>query len=320
MAKAPFVINPALVAIAVDYLGINRTARGYIADELCPIVRVDSPEFRYPEFGLEDIFDNIDNQVDRLGRLNEVYSKSTETTGATIDYGLAEPIPFRDEMAAQNQSLPFNHKTRAIRNVVNKNQLAREIRVASLLQTPGNYGAQTEDEVGAPWTVATVNVPDLVENAANSMLLAPNTAFMSKAVRTTLRRHQSIGEALGGTLAKGRTVTDEELAEVLGVDRIVVGNTLKNTAKRGQTVSTGAIWGDHFGLLHVPASENGVTIDDDTHVPAFALTFAWGDEVSGETADPEMGLWGGVRVRSGRSMVEKIVAPFGGYLFQNVLG
>lgn len=319
MSQAPFAINPALVAIAVDYLGVNAGVRGYIADELCPIVNVDAPEFRYPEFDLSGIFDNVDNQVDRLGRLNEIYTASTETTDSVIDYGLAESIPYRDEAAAAGQSLPFNLKARAVRNIVDKNQLAREIRVASLLQTSGNYGSQTESESGAPWTGA-VDIPNIVETAANSMLLPPNVAFMSKAVRTVLRRHDSIGEAIGGTYTKGRTVSDEELADVLGVDRIVVGNTLKNTAKRGQTVSTGAIWGNHFGLLHVPASENGVTIQNDVNVPAFALTFAWGGEVSGEVADPNMGLLGGVRVRSGRSLKEKVVAPFGGYLFTDVLG
>ena len=59
---------------------------------------------------------------------------------------------------------------------------------------------------------------------------------------------------------------------------------------------------------------------NDSSIPAFALTFVWGDEVSGEIPDPNMGLYGGVRVRSGKSLVEKVVAPFGGYLFQNVLG
>lgn len=318
--KAPFIINPWLVAIAVDYAGVNRAARGYIADELCPVVRVDSPEFRYPTFDLEGIFNVVDNQVDRLGKLNEIYDKASEATGAVIDYGLSQPVPYRDEAAAQGQQLPFNLKARAVRRVLDKNQLAREVRVATLLQTAANYGAQTEDESATAWSGAAVDVAGIVEDAANSMLLPPNTAFMSKAVRTTLRRHPSLAASLGGDFAKGKTLTDEELAQSLGVDRIVVGNTLKQTSKRGQAVATGPIWGNHFGLLHVPASENGVTLDDDVSVPAFALTFQWGDEVSGEVADPDIGLWGGTRVRNGRSMVEKVVAPFGGYLFENVLG
>jgi hypothetical protein len=150
------------------------------------------------------------------------------------------------------------------------------------------------------------------------MLLPPNTAFMSRKVKTTLARHPSLSMSLGGAFAEGKRLTDAELATALGVDRIIVGNTLKQTSKRGQAVATGPIWGNHFGLLHVPATGGDGTVED-VNVPAFALTFQWGDEVSGETPDPEMGLWGGVRVRSGRSLLEKVVAPFGGYLFQNVV-
>lgn len=317
--RAPFVINPGLVAIAVDYTGVNRATRGYIADQVAPIVRVDTPEFRYPSFDLEDVFNVVDNQVDRLGRLNEIYAKAGEATGAVLDYGLSEPVPYRDEMAATNQSVPFNLRARALRHVVDKNQLAREIRVAALIQASANYGTQTEDEVGTPWTNGALDVVGIVEDRANSMLLAPNVAVMSKKVRTTLRRHASIGAALGGTTAVGRVVTDDELAQAMGVDRIIVANTIKQTSKRGQAVATGAIWGDHVALLRV-ADNAGGGEGDDVDVPSFALTFAWGDEVSGEVADPDIGLWGGVRVRNGRSLVEKVVAPFGGYLFRNVLG
>jgi len=319
MSRAPFAINPALVAIAVNYSGVNALARGYIADQVAPLVRVDTPEFKYPSFDLEDVFNAIDNQVDRLGRLNEVYSKAGEATGSVIDYGLASPVPYRDEMAATAQNLPFNVKARAIRSVVDKNQLAREIRVASLIQTAANYGSQTEDEVGAPWSGAAVDVGAICEAAGDGMLLPPNVAVMSRNVRRVLRTHPLLGAKLGGEFAKGKALSDEEIAQALNVDRIIVGNTLKQTSKRGQAVTTGPIWGDHCALLHVPQVEGDGMVND-VDVPAFALTFQWGDEVSGEVPDPNMGLWGGVRVRSGKSLLEKVVAPFGGYLFRNVLG
>lgn len=320
MAQAPFVVIPALVAIANDYSQINARRRGYIADMLMPRVRVDGPDFRYPEYPLDEAFTVYDNQIDRLGRLNEITSSATEATGSTKDYGLAEPIPFRDEMAARAANIAFDKKAQAVRNVEDKNQLAREIRVAALLQTPGNYAAgYTEDEVGTPWTATNFDIPGTVEARANNMLLTPNVAFMSQAVRTTLRRHPSLSVALGGTFNSGKTLRDEEIAEALGVKKIVVGNTLKQTSKRGQTVTTGAIWGNHFGLLHVPDTEEDGFVGD-VNQPAFGMTFTWGPKVAGETPDPDMGLWGGVRVKNGESLVEKIVAPFGGYLFQNVLG
>jgi hypothetical protein len=319
MAQAPFIVIPALVAIATDYERINAQTRGYVADQLVPRVAVDAPDFRYPEYPVSEAFTVYDNQVDRLGRLNEITSTATEATGSVKDYGLAEPVPYRDEMAAQAANIAFNVKARAVRNVSDKNQLAREIRVAAMLQTSGNYAAgYTEDEAGTPWSGAGVDIPQIVENRAQNMLLTPNTAFMSKAVHSTLRRHPSLSTSLGGTYTSGKTLTDEEIAQALGVSKIVVGNTLKQTSKRGQTLVTGPIWGNHFGLLHVPQVEADGMVND-VNQPAFAMTFTWGPKVVGETPDPDMGLWGGVRVKNGESMVEKIVAPFGGYLFTNVI-
>jgi hypothetical protein len=320
MPQAPFVTVPALIAIANDYSRINAAQRGYVADILVPRVRVDAPEFRYPEYKLEEAFTVHDNQVDRLGRLNEILESATESTGAVKDFGLAQPIPFRDEAAASAGVISFDPKARAVRNVEDKNQLAREIRVAAMLQNTANYQAgYFEDETATPWSADTFDVPEKVEQIKNNMLLPPNVAFMSQAVKTILRRHPSVGEALGGTFTKGKAMSDEELAVALGVDKIVVGNTLKQTSKRGQTLTTGAIWGNHFGLLHIPPVQADGFVND-TNQPAFALTFQWGSKVVGEVPDPEIGLWGGVRVRNGESLVEKVVAPFGGYLAQNVLG
>lgn len=317
MARAPFIINPALVAIAVDYSNVNAVARGYVADQLMPRVRVDSPEFRYPEVDLDDIFLNYDNQVDRLGRLNEIYSNIGGALGAVLDYGLAEPVPYRDELAATNQQLPFNLKARAVRHVVDKNQLAREIRVAALMQSASSYGAQTEDETATPWSAEDFDVIGTVTAKSDSMLMPPNTAFMSKAVYRILQRSPSISEGLGGQFTKGKVTNDEGIAQALGVDKLVIGNTLKQTSKRGQNLVTGPIWGNHLGLIHVPATGADGMVDG-VEVPAFGLTFQWNGEVSGEIADPDMGLYGGVRVRSGHSLVEKIVAPLGGYLFRNI--
>lgn len=320
MAQAPFIINPALVAIANDYQGINMR-RGYKADILIPRVRVDAPLFRYTEFPISEAFTVVDNQVGRLGRLNEVTQTGTETTGATKDYGLSEPIPYRDILAQSNQTIPFSLKVRAVKNIVNKNNINREIRAAALLSTLANYtsGYKTDLTAGTKWSDFTNSDPvALVTDAAATMLVPPNVAFMSLAVRNVLRRHPKVSVALGGSALSGRYVSDDELATAFGVERIVITNTLKQTSKRGQAVTTGKIWGDDFGLLYIaPVGEDNFVEDPDG--PSFALTFQWGGHVSGEVPDPNIGLWGGTRVRDGESIVEKLVAPYAGYLFKAVL-
>jgi hypothetical protein len=321
MAQAPFVYRPDLLAIANDYSRVNGVRRGYIADQVLPRSRVNSPDFRYMEFPVDEAFFVPDTQVDRLGRLNELTQAATEQPGSVLDWGLAEPVPYRDQKAAQGAAMPFSPLARATRNVTDKVQLAREVRVANLVFNAASYQAGYNVTLSGTgqWSDLTNSDPVAVINdAAAGMLVRPNTLVTSLGVRNILRRHPKVSVALGGSSESGRYVPDAELAEVLGVEKIIVGNTLKATSKRGQTLTTGSIWGKHAALLYIPPTGADGTVDDDNS-PAFGLTFQWGDQVAGTYDDPTIGLYGGVRVKSGESLVEKLVAPFAGYFFQNAI-
>jgi len=51
----------------------------------------------------------------------------------------------------------------------------------------------------------------------------------------------------------------------------------------------------------------------------FIKTFQFGDKVAGQWEDKDIGMRGGIRVRTGESVVEEIVASQAGYLFQNIV-
>lgn len=326
MTQTPFPVNPALVAIAVNYFNVNRTTRGYIADQVAPRVNVDAPDFRYPEFKIEEAFTVYDNQVDRLGRLNEITSSAGEATGSVKDYGILEKVPFRDEMAARAGSIPFTRKAQAVRHVIDVNQLNREIRVAGMAMNLGNYAAgyKTDLAAGAKWGDYTgggaSNPVALVKAASRGMLIPPNVGITTRAVLDALSVHPAISVALGGAANSGRMATDAEIARLFGLERIIVGSTLKQTSKRGQALTTGQIWPDSFALHYQgPMDAAGISLDQES--PNFLSTFQWGGIVSGENnyRPGEMGLYGGVGVYTGESIVEKNVAPFAGYLFASVL-
>lgn len=321
MAQAPFVINPGLTAIGIDFAGINATQRGYIADIVLPRTRVDGPLFRYATYPGEEAFTIYDTQVGRLSKLNEIEQTASEATGAVLDWGLKSGIPFRDQMAAASQSIPMDPKARATRDVIDKVQLAREVRAAGLLFSAGNYLTGYKSTLAGTGQFSDLANSDPVQviiDAAAGMLVKPNTAVMGLEVFNVLRRHPKVSVALGGSQESGRYVPMDELAGVLGVSKIVIGNTLQQTNKRGQALATSRIWGKHLALLNVPAV-GGDSMVNNPAEPAFALTFQWGDKVAGEIPDAEMGLWGGVWVKAGESLVEKQVAQQAGYLFTNAI-
>lgn len=323
MAQAPFTIIPRLVAIANNYSAINMVARGYVADQVAPRVRVDGPLFRWWGSNLAEAFTVPDNQIGRLGRANEITQTSTEQAGATIDYALREPVPYRDQAAANGQSVPMSLLEQATRNVLDKNQLAREVRVAALAMTPANYspGYVTDLSAGTKWSDFSNSDPvAAMIDAMQTMLLPGSVGITSQRVFNVIRRHPAFAKALGGTYNSGRYASADEMASILGLSKIIVGNTLKQTSKRGQALVTGNVWPDSFAIHY-----QGVTGADgmlmDSASPNFLTTFQWGDQVAGteEVAPGEMGLWGGKKVLQGESIVEKQVAPYAGYLFNSVL-
>lgn len=320
--QAPFVINPALVGIVNDYSAINARQRGYIADLVLPRTPVTSPEFKYVEYPIEEAFDVVDTQVDRRSKPNELVFTATEATGAVKDYGLDAPVPYRDERAASGgaTNIPFALRARAGRIATDKVQLAREIRAASLIFSAGNYltGYKATLTGGGQMNDTAVDPVALINDAIAGMLVKPNTLVTSIEVLNVLRRRDKVSVALGGSAESGRWVSTTELAGILGVENIVVGNTMYQTSKKGQAMTTAKIWGKHLALINVaPAGSTG-TVDDPTF-PGFGYTFQWGERVAGEIEDPDMGLLGGVRVRSGEFLTEQKVAPYAGYLFTNAI-
>jgi len=323
MAVAPYVIQPALVAIANNYAGINRASRGYIADQVAPRIRVDNRLFRWWQSDLADAFTQYDNQMSRMSQANEIGLHWTETTGQTLDWGLREAIPYGDEASAMAQSIPFSLKSQAVKNIVDKNQLAREVRVAALAMTMANYttGYYTDLTSGTKWSDYTNSDPlGLVIDAMAGMILPGTIAVTSRKVANILIRHPAISKAAGGTLEQGRYSSLDTIASLMGLQKILVGNTLKQTSKRGQTLVTAQIWPDSFAIMFQGATGADGLLED-IKSPNFLTTFQWGDTVASEKQiDPgDMGVWGGVKVFTGESLVEKQVAPYAGYLFNAVL-
>lgn len=320
MPQAPFTTSAALTSIALDYGTVNSKGRGYIADQVLPRVRVDGPEFKYPAYPIEEAFDAPDVQAGRRSKLNEFLLTATEETGSVEDFGLSTPIPFRDEMAARNSSLPFNLRARHTRTLVDKVQLAREKRVAGIVFGAGNYqnGYKATLSGSGQWSHADADPVATILDAKAGMLIPPNVAVAGEPVIRALRRSAKVSVALGGSANSGRYASLEDLASILGLDQIIVGNTIQQTSKKGQALTTAPIWGKHLALLRVTPTNGQGTVDNPEE-PSFGYTFQWGDKVAGENNDPDIGLLGGVRIRYGEMIKEKIVAPYSGYLFTDAV-
>lgn len=309
MANAPFPIQPELTAIAVCYRN-----SALIADAVLPRVPVATQEFKYFRFSSSENFTLPQTAVSRRGRPVEVEFSAEEVTDATRDYALDDPIPLAD---IENAPSNINVRGRAVEGLADLIALDREVRVANLVFAAGTYSAANRVTLSgsSQWSDYTNSNPvDAILSAMDGMVMRPNVLVLGQAVWTKLRQHPRVVQAIYGQAVAGGITSREQVASLLEIDEILVGQGWVNTARKGQAANMQRVWGKHAALIH----RDGLA-DTRGNRTTFGFTAQWGDRVAGEIEDRMIGMRGGIRVRVGESVREVIAAPDLGYFFENAV-
>lgn len=307
MSKAPFVVTPALCAVAVAYKN-----GAMIADGVLPRVPVASQNFKYNKFPMGEFFSPPETKVGRKGQPNQVEFSATETPDATEDHGLDDAIPESDSMnAAAMPGMP-DPKLRAAQGLTELIVLKREVRAANLVFNAANYSAANKQTLAGTdqWSDYANSNPqaDLLE-AQDSMIMKGNIGVMGRAVWTVLRQHPKLCKAIFGNNTDAGIISRRQFADHFELDELYVGEGWVNTAAKGQAPNMVRVWGKSAAILHRNMNadtEFGIT---------FGFTAQFGPRVAGEIVDPDIGIRGGVRVRVGESVKELVTANDLGYLF-----
>ncbi len=316
--KRPFIVDPALTAISIGY---RNTANMLIADKVLPRMPVGGEKFKYAEYPLGEAFSIPDNEVGRRGRVPQIEFSANEKTDSVNDYGYETPIPYSDiEEAKRMRDAnlgtydPEAHTTMMLTNL---NMLRREKRVADLVQASGNYDASRK--VALTGTdkfsdYANSDPIDVLKAAINGTLIfRANILTMGQAVWQVMSSHPDIVNAIRGSFTNKGIVRREELAALLEIREILVGEAYLNTAAKGQAPTLARVWGNSIQALYIDASarpEDGMT---------FGFTAEYGSRIAGRIEDENVGLQGGTIVRQGERVKELICAPSVGYQISGVI-
>lgn len=308
MANAPFPIDPDLTSLSIAYRN-----EAMVADQVLPRVRVGKQEFKYFKYTKEDPFTVPDTRVGRKSAPNMVETGGTEVTDSTVDYGLEDAIPVAD---IQNADSRYNPLARATVYLTDLIELDREVRVATAVTTLANYpSAQRATLSGtgqwSDWTNS--NPASAILSAMDAMVMRPNMLVIGQQVATQLMQHPKVVQIVNKTSQSNGIVTLEAFAMALGLQRVVVGQSWINTAKKGQAASYSRAWGKHAALLHINSNA------DPGRGGTFGFSAQWGDRIAGSDFDRNIGLRGGQRVRVGESVKEVIAENTCGYFFQNAV-
>lgn len=322
MAQAPFVVQPALTAVALTYRNQN-----YIADSVLPRVPVGSPQFKWSQFALADSFTIPDTRVGRKSQVNEIDWTATEQTSSVVDYGLQDAVPQSDIMAAQAAQsaagvMPIDPRMRATELLTELIALDREQRVASIVFAAATYPVANRTTLSGTgqWSDRANSDPvTALLNALDVPVMRPNTLVLGQQTWTQLRMHPRVTAAVfpggGNATGGGSAIARQALADLLEIDEVIVGQGWANAAKPGQTPSLARLWGKHAALIYrapvIASAENSMT---------FGFTAEFGTRIAGTVErDSSIGLRGGDRVRVGESVREVIAANDVAFLFQNAV-
>lgn len=313
---APFPVDPVLSGIVLAYKN-----PGYIADLVLPRVPVGTKEFKYQAYNQADFYTVPETKVGRKGVPNEVEFTGTETPSLCYDFGLDDFVPQDDidQAAASANGAKWDPLGRAVEGLTELIQLDREVRAAGLLFSSSSYvsGQYTTLSGTSQWSDFTNSNPvDAMLAALDIPLIRPNVATFGQATWTKLRQHPKVVaavNALGGNAANGGVITRQQLAALLEVEEVLVGQSFANSAKPGQTATMARIWGKHAAFTY--RNKNA----DTQRGLTWGFTAQYGTKIGAKLVEPKRGLRGGVTVRSGESVREVVCAPDTGYLFLNAV-
>jgi hypothetical protein len=314
--KRPFVVDPILTAIAIGY---SNPAQALIADDVMPRQSVGGEQFKWTEYPIAEAFTVPDTEVGRRGQVNQIVFSGKERESAVRDYGLDVPIPNSDITAAaaarKEKRSSYDPEQHSVMMLTKITQLDREVRVAAKVQDPNNYDASRRlSLVGGDKLSDYANSDPLgVLDAAlqGTLIYRPNQLTMGNVVWNWLKRHPKLVNAIKGNLTNEGFITKQQLAELLDIKRVLVGDAHVNTARPGQAANLTRAWGNFIAAHYTDPTahiENEVT---------WGFTAVYGSKVAGRIEDPDIGLEGGFRIRSGERVKEEIVAKDVGYLIQN---
>jgi len=311
----PFTVDPVLTAIAIGY---SNPAQVLIADKVLPRMPVGQEVFKWTEYPIAEAFTVPQTQVGRLGQVNQVDFTGTERQSSTSDYGLDVPIPISDinvaRAAREAGTSAYDPEQHSVAMLTKLVQLDREVRCATRIQDPATYAESRRVALAGGDQLSDFENSDpiglFLSAIEGTLIYRANTLVMGNKPWSFIRRHPKLVNAVKGNLTSEGLITKEQLADLLEIKEVLVGDAHVNTARPGQKANLTRAWGNFISALYIDPT---ATKDEIT----FGFTATFGSKIAGRIEDKDIGLEGGVRVRSGEKVKEEIVAKDVGYLIQN---
>lgn len=244
-----------------------------IADLILPTVPVAKQSDKIYKFGKDSW--RLESDIRAPGTVsNRIKSYSvTSDTYYCDNHAVHDKVPVEDLANADPAIDPMVATTEGL---VQNQKLRREYVVASELFNISNFSGYTSALAKADrWSPSNyadsspVEDIDLAkESVRQNRGISANTIVVGASVWNALKRHPDLLAKAGIGYIKGSALTTEQAADVLEVERILVGKAVYDSAAEGADFSSADIWGKYCLVCYVPPKAG-------LRVPALGYSLRW---------------------------------------------
>lgn len=305
-------IDAALTNLSVGYRN-----SAFISDLLAPVVPVRKQFDKYFVYDSErEVFRSSDDKRAPGAAANEVdFALSTDSYSCE-DHALTAVIPDEERDNADPPIQPNIDRTEFLRDKIDLN---KEIELASILTDTSVITQNATLSGTSQWSdFANSDPVQAIEDQKAAIIQAvqvmPNTLMLPYEVFTQVRIHPQVVDR--ADLARVGVVNSDLLAQIFGVEQVLVPRALQNTAAAGQPASMSFVWGKDALLCFVPprAALKQVSL---------AYTFQW-TGAAGSLAGHMVELWREERrkadvIRVQRYYDQKVTAADAAFLWKSAV-
>ena len=314
-------VDAILTNISVAYL---QRAENFIADKVFPVVPVDKQSDKYFVYDKNDwLRDEAQVRADGTESVGSGYNITTATYYADV-YAIHKDI---GDQTRANADAPINVDREAAEFVTHRLLTRREIQFVNDFMTTSKWATDVTGVAASPTTGETIQWSDYtnsdpiedIEKGKAGILsvtgLEANTLVLGYDVFRQLKNHPDLVDRIKYT--SSQTITEDMLARMFDIDRVLVSKSIKATNKEGATGAYSFTTGKTALLAHVAPNPGILT-------PSAGYTFSWTGVSQGMgltigTSSFRLESLRATRVEAELAFDNKVVASDLGYFWNSIV-
>jgi hypothetical protein len=299
-------------------------AENFIADKVFPVVPVDKQSDKYFVYEKNDwLRDEAQVRTDGTESVGSGYNIATATYYADV-YAIHKDI---GDQTRANADAPINVDREAAEFVTHRLLTRREIQFNNDFMTTGKWASDVTGVAASPTTGQTIQWSDYtnsdpindIEAGKAGILsvtgLEANTLVLGYDVFRQLKNHPDLVDRIKYT--SSQTITEDMLARMFDIERVLVSKSIKATNKEGATGAYSFTTGKTALLAHVAPNPGVLT-------PSAGYTFSWTGVSQGMgltigTSSFRLESLRATRVEAELAFDNKVVASDLGYFWNSIV-